>query len=223
MGKDLQVTVGFTYNALTNSFGAVFEIVPNLLPANKRERPDRGPRLGRPARPLTRPRRIETPAARLNSRIRPAGRPPSIPARGADDRDRTFRRRASRNARRRGSADGPGGAKFGDAFRGLKLGVRGHSSFFVHFFAAALVVAAGLVFRCAWWEWCVLLGCIGLVLTAELFNSAWKRCSAAWTRRRSERAGRPWTSPPAPCCWPASPPSPSACSSSCPSWPPCSE
>ena len=62
--------------------------------------------------------------------------------------------------------------KFGDAFRGLKLGVRGHSSFFVHFFFAALVVAAALVLQCALIEWCVLLGCVGAVLTAELFNSA---------------------------------------------------
>src|SRR5437764_14665055 len=64
------------------------------------------------------------------------------------------------------------GAKFGDAFRGLKLGVRGHSSFSVHFFFAALVIAAAIVFRCDGTEWCLLLGCIGLVLTAELFNSA---------------------------------------------------
>jgi diacylglycerol kinase len=63
-------------------------------------------------------------------------------------------------------------AKFRDALRGLRLGIRGHSSFFVHFFFAALVLAAGLVFRCTIMEWCVLLGCIGLVLTAELFNSA---------------------------------------------------
>jgi diacylglycerol kinase len=63
-------------------------------------------------------------------------------------------------------------AKFKDALRGLKLGIRGHSSFFVHFFTAALVLAAGLVFQCVLLEWCVLLGCIGLVLTAELFNSA---------------------------------------------------
>src|SRR5438270_7276105 len=62
--------------------------------------------------------------------------------------------------------------KFGDAFRGLKLGVRGHSSFSVHFFFAALVVAAAIVFRCDPTEWCLLLGCIGLVITAELFNSA---------------------------------------------------
>jgi diacylglycerol kinase len=62
--------------------------------------------------------------------------------------------------------------KFGDAYRGLKLGIRGQSSFFVHFFFTALVVAAALVLRCELLEWCVLLGCIGLVLVSELFNSA---------------------------------------------------
>jgi diacylglycerol kinase len=62
--------------------------------------------------------------------------------------------------------------KFRDAFRGLKLGVRGHSSFSVHFFFAALVLAAGLALRCEPLEWCILLGCIGMVITAELFNSA---------------------------------------------------
>ena len=62
--------------------------------------------------------------------------------------------------------------KFRAAFRGLKLGVRGHSSFFVHFFFTALVLVAAVVLRCEVWQWCTLLLCIGLVLTAELFNSA---------------------------------------------------
>jgi diacylglycerol kinase len=62
--------------------------------------------------------------------------------------------------------------KFRFALRGLKLGVRGHSSFAVHFFFAALVLAAAAIFKCELLEWCLLLGCIGLVLTAELFNSA---------------------------------------------------
>ncbi len=66
----------------------------------------------------------------------------------------------------------PWKAKFGDAFRGLKLGIRGHSSFFVHFFFAALVVAAAAVLQCSLIEWCLLIGCIGLVLTVELVNSA---------------------------------------------------
>ncbi len=62
--------------------------------------------------------------------------------------------------------------KFQVAFRGLKLGVRGQDSFFVHFFFTALVVAAAVVLRCGLVQWCLLLGCIGLVLMAELFNSA---------------------------------------------------
>jgi diacylglycerol kinase len=63
-------------------------------------------------------------------------------------------------------------AKFGDAFRGLKRGIRGHSSFFVHFFFAALVCVAAFVLRCTTTDWAILILCIGLVLTAELFNSA---------------------------------------------------
>lgn len=62
--------------------------------------------------------------------------------------------------------------KFREAFRGMKLGIRGHSSFYIHFFFAALVVAIAGVLRCDWTEWCLLLGCIGFVFTAELFNSA---------------------------------------------------
>ena len=62
--------------------------------------------------------------------------------------------------------------QFGSACRGLKLGIRGHSSFFVHFFFTALALAAAIVLRCELLEWCLLLGCVGLVLTAELFNSA---------------------------------------------------
>jgi diacylglycerol kinase len=62
--------------------------------------------------------------------------------------------------------------KFQDAIRGIKLGIRGHSSFAVHFFFAALVVAAAIVLGCDFIDWCILVGCIGAVFTAELFNSA---------------------------------------------------
>jgi len=63
-------------------------------------------------------------------------------------------------------------AKFRDAFRGIKRGVRGHSSFYVHFFFAVLAVAAGLTLGCNRIEWCLIAGCIGFVFVAELFNSA---------------------------------------------------
>ena len=42
----------------------------------------------------------------------------------------------------------------------------------MHFFFAALVLATAIVLRCDPLEWCLLLACIGLVLMAELFNSA---------------------------------------------------
>ena len=42
----------------------------------------------------------------------------------------------------------------------------------MHFFFAALVCVAAFVLRCTTTDWAILLLCIGLVLTAELFNSA---------------------------------------------------
>lgn len=62
--------------------------------------------------------------------------------------------------------------KFREAFKGIKLGVRGHSSFSVHFFCAAAAIAACVALDCRLVEWCLVLLCIGLVFTAELFNSA---------------------------------------------------
>ncbi|QDU19555.1 diacylglycerol kinase [Urbifossiella limnaea] len=62
--------------------------------------------------------------------------------------------------------------KFREAARGVKLGVRGHSSFSVHFFFAALALTAAAVLGLDVWEWCVVLLCVGGVMTAELLNSA---------------------------------------------------
>jgi hypothetical protein len=36
IGTDLQVSLGVSYNAIQSSFGVLFEIVPNLVPANRR-------------------------------------------------------------------------------------------------------------------------------------------------------------------------------------------
>jgi diacylglycerol kinase len=36
----------------------------------------------------------------------------------------------------------------------------------------ALVLVTAWVLGCELWQWCALLGCIALVLTTELFNSA---------------------------------------------------
>jgi diacylglycerol kinase len=62
--------------------------------------------------------------------------------------------------------------KFAEAFRGVRLGVQGQSSFCVHVFFACLAVLTAAVLQCTPVEWCLVVGCIGLVFTAELFNSA---------------------------------------------------
>lgn len=63
-------------------------------------------------------------------------------------------------------------AKFADAGRGLAVATRTQSSFRVHLLAAGVVVVAAAVLRCRPGEWAVLVVCIGLVLVAELLNTA---------------------------------------------------
>ncbi len=79
--------------------------------------------------------------------------------------------------------------KFRDAFRGLKAGVRGQSSFFVHFFTAAAVIVAGVVLGVDLVEWCILLLCITIVLTAEMFNSALESMAKAITGESDPHLG----------------------------------
>ncbi len=72
--------------------------------------------------------------------------------------------------------------KFGDAFRGMHTGVRGQSSFFVHFFTATLVITCGAVLRLDnLAQWCCLLLCIVVVLSAEMFNTALESMARAVT------------------------------------------
>jgi diacylglycerol kinase len=81
--------------------------------------------------------------------------------------------------------------KFRDAFQGVKEGVRGQSSFFVHFFIAAAVIATGAVLRIDEpAEWCVLLLCITIVLAAEMFNSAFESLAKAVSEDVDSNVGR---------------------------------
>ena len=72
--------------------------------------------------------------------------------------------------------------KFRDAIRGLKLGVRGHSSFFVHFFFTALVLAAAVVLRCGLLQWCLLLRCTGVFMGQDDFACRRKGALAPFGR-----------------------------------------
>jgi diacylglycerol kinase len=79
--------------------------------------------------------------------------------------------------------------KFGDAFRGVRTGVRSQSSFLVHAAAAVLVVAAGAVLRVSYAEWAILAVCIASVLAAELFNSALESMAKSITDQHDPRLG----------------------------------
>lgn len=62
--------------------------------------------------------------------------------------------------------------KFRCAIAGIVGGIRGHSSFSFHFFAATAVVVVALLAGCTLVEWAILVVCIGGVMVAELINSA---------------------------------------------------
>ena len=79
--------------------------------------------------------------------------------------------------------------KFADAFSGLAVGVRGQSSFYVHFFMTAAVIAVAAYVRVTTIEWCLLALCITLVLTAEMFNSALEYLARAVDREHNPDLG----------------------------------
>ncbi|MCH8042361.1 MAG: diacylglycerol kinase [Planctomycetes bacterium] len=79
--------------------------------------------------------------------------------------------------------------KFADAFSGLALGVRGQSSFHVHFVMTAAVMAVAAYVRVTTIEWCLLVLCITLVLTAEMFNSALEYLARAIDREHNPDLG----------------------------------
>ncbi len=64
------------------------------------------------------------------------------------------------------------GVKFADAFRGVWLAVRSERSFRVHLPMAAAVGVLAVLLRCDYFDWCLLLLCVGAVVAAEIFNSA---------------------------------------------------
>ena len=72
--------------------------------------------------------------------------------------------------------------KFRDAFHGVREGLRGQSSFLVHFFFTAAVIAAAVVLKIRDpIQWCLLLLCITVVLTAEMLNSSLESLARAIT------------------------------------------
>lgn len=65
-----------------------------------------------------------------------------------------------------------------DAERGMTLGVRGDSTFFVYFFTTSVTIAGGFVLGLSLIEWVLVVLAITLVLSAEMFkqvlNAVWR-------------------------------------------------
>ena len=76
------------------------------------------------------------------------------------------------------------------AERGLVRGIRSDSAFFVHFFGIAIVIAAALVLGVGWMQWIGIAGCLTLVLTAEMFNQAFKTLAKSLDNEQSPEVQR---------------------------------
>ena len=79
--------------------------------------------------------------------------------------------------------------KFRDAFRGIRQGVRGQSSFTVHIMMAAAVAIVAALLKATTLQWCILLICITIVLVAEMFNTALEHLAKAVTDRHDGNVG----------------------------------
>jgi len=75
-----------------------------------------------------------------------------------------------------------------DAERGVTLGFRRDSTFFVHFFTASTIVAAGMVIGLSAVQWAILLLSFTLVLAAEMFQRVFKTILESLQRQNEVRA-----------------------------------
>jgi len=79
---------------------------------------------------------------------------------------------------------------FGPAVAGLLWAFKTQRNLQVHVIAALLAVIFGLWLKIAAWEWCVVLLAAGMVLTAELLNTALEVLADRVTERREEAIRR---------------------------------
>lgn len=79
--------------------------------------------------------------------------------------------------------------KFRVAFRGIAVGAAGQSSFLVHSTISIAVFSLAFLLGCTLLQWCVLLLCIAIVLTAELANSSVEHLARGLCHDRNEHVG----------------------------------
>jgi len=79
--------------------------------------------------------------------------------------------------------------KFRVAFRGIRLGVAGESSFLVHGALTLVVVLFAVTLRVSRTEWCLLVVCFAGVLASEMLNSALESLAKAVDERYNPALG----------------------------------
>ncbi len=79
---------------------------------------------------------------------------------------------------------------FGPAVAGLLWALKTQRNLQVHVIATVLVVIFGLWLKIAVWEWCVILLAAGMVITAELLNTALEVLADRVTQEREEAIRR---------------------------------
>lgn len=61
---------------------------------------------------------------------------------------------------------------FRDAFRGIYCAIKSERNMQIHIVVALAVVVGGIVFQISSTEWIMCVVCFGMVISAELFNTA---------------------------------------------------
>lgn len=70
------------------------------------------------------------------------------------------------------------------AFAGLISAIGTETAFIVHFLATLVVLILGAYYHVTKTEWCVLVICCGMVIAAELFNTAIERMCDRITKEK---------------------------------------
>ena len=81
-------------------------------------------------------------------------------------------------------------ASFGFAVNGIIQAVKSQPNFRIHLLIMALVVFAGFYLNISLWEWTCVIFAIGLVLVAELFNTAIETLTDLVSPDYHEKAGK---------------------------------
>ena len=80
--------------------------------------------------------------------------------------------------------------KFRNAFRGLRLGMVGQSSFSVHLPMTVIVLVVASILDCSLLQYGILLLCIALVLGLELMNSAVEHLARGLCNEHNDEVGK---------------------------------